>query len=66
LLDPDQPRSLDVLAGFGSFRLNDFARQHERGEDNLALDAAQSVAAVDQFFNLQVQTRSVPPRSGIL
>jgi len=55
-LDTQKPRPLDVLSGLGSFRLDSFAWQYKRGEDDLAIQPAQPFTAIDQLFNVELQT----------
>ena len=45
---------MDQGGGFAdSFHFELFARQDERNQHGAAIDAAQSLASVDQFFNFE-------------
>jgi hypothetical protein len=56
LFDMNEARALGVPAGFAPFGFDGFTRQNERREDDFTIQTAEAFAAVDQFFNVELQT----------
>ncbi len=56
LVDMDKTGALGVPAGFGAFGFDGFTWQNERREDDFAIETAEAFTAVDQFFNVELQT----------
>jgi hypothetical protein len=56
LFNAQEARPLDVLSRLGSFGFDSLARQYERREDDFAIQQAESFTAVNQLFNVELQT----------
>jgi len=56
LLQTQEPRSLDVLPRLRPLSLDGLTRQYKRREDDLAIQPAQPLTAINQLFNVELQT----------
>ena len=56
LVDMHEARTLRVPAGVDPFGFDRFTWENKRREDDFAIESAEAFAAVDQFFNVELQT----------
>jgi hypothetical protein len=56
LLQTQEPRSLDVLPRLRPLGLDGLTRQYKWREDDLAIQPAQPFTAINQLFNVELQT----------
>jgi hypothetical protein len=56
LINAKEARSLDVLSRLGPLSLDSLAWQYERSEDDFAIQPAEPFTAVNQLFNVELQT----------